>query len=56
MLQTRRALEKNEHIAQNEAVVAGYYNSLADKGLFVPIYGAGDLPWALPLHSAAIPD
>ena len=48
--QTRRALEKNEAVAKNEAVIAGYYQSLADKGLFVPIYGAGDLPWALPLH------
>ena len=48
--QTRRALEKNERVAKNEAVVAGYYQSLADKGLFVPIYGAGDFPWALPLH------
>ena len=48
--QTRRALEKNESITQNEEVVKGYYKSLTDKGLFVPIYGAGDLPWALPLH------
>ncbi|MBW2450241.1 MAG: hypothetical protein JRE92_07450, partial [Deltaproteobacteria bacterium] len=46
--QTRRALEKNESITQNEEVVKGYYKSLTDKGLFVPIYGAGDLPWALP--------
>jgi len=50
IVQTRRALEKNERIAQNEEVVAGYYQHLIDKGLFVPIYGAGDLPWALPLH------
>ncbi len=48
--QTRRALEKNESITQNEEVVKSYYKSLTDKGLFVPIYGAGDLPWALPLH------
>ncbi len=48
--QTRQALEKNEHVAKSDAVVTGYYQSLADKGLFVPIYGAGDLPWALPLH------
>ena len=48
--QTRRALEKNEAVAKNEAVIEGYYQSLADKELFVPIYGAGDLPWALPLH------
>ena len=48
--QTRRALEKNESITQNEEVIKGYYKSLTDKGLFVPIYGAGDLPWALPLH------
>ena len=48
--QTRRALEKNERITQNKKVVEGYYQSLIDKGLFVPIYGAGDLPWALPLH------
>ena len=48
--QTRQALLKNEHVAKNAAVVEGYYQSLADKGLFVPIYGAGDLPWALPLH------
>ena len=48
--QTRRALEKNESITQNEAVIKGYYKSLTDRGLFVPIYGAGDLPWALPLH------
>ena len=37
--QTRRALEKNESITQNEEVIKGYYNSLTDKGLFVPIYG-----------------
>ena len=48
--QTRRALEKNERVANNEAVIAGYYQRLSDKGLFVPIYGAGDLPWSLPLH------
>ncbi len=48
--QTRQALEKNESVAKNAAVVEGYYQSLTDKGLFVPIYGAGDLPWALPLH------
>jgi hypothetical protein len=48
--QTRRALEKNERIAKDEAVVASYYQRLTDKGLFVPIYGAGDFPWALPLH------
>jgi len=48
--QTRRALEKNERVAKNEAVISSYYQSLADKGLFVPIYGAGDFPWALPLH------
>ena len=48
--QTQQALIKNEHVARSDAVVAGYYQSLANKGLFVPIYGAGDLPWALPLH------
>ena len=48
--QTRRALEKNERVAKNKEAVAGYYQSLTDKGLFVPIYGAGDLPWAPPLH------
>ncbi|MGD8297040.1 MAG: hypothetical protein PVG67_11655 [Desulfobacterales bacterium] len=50
IVQTQQALLKNEHVAKNAAVVSGYYRSLADKGLFVPIYGAGDLPWALPLH------
>jgi hypothetical protein len=48
--QTRRALEKNERISQDKKVVKEYYNGLIDKGLFVPIYGAGDIPWALPLH------
>jgi hypothetical protein len=48
--QTRQALEKNQSIAQNKAVVKGYYKDLADKGMFVPIYGIGDYPWALPLH------
>ncbi len=48
--QTRRALEKNERIAKNQKVVANYYKGLIDKGLFVPIYGAGEFPWALPLH------
>jgi hypothetical protein len=43
-------LEKNESIAKNRDVVAGYYNGLTDKGMFVPIYGIGDYPWALPLH------
>ncbi len=48
--QTRQALEKNERVAQNKDVVKGYYKDLADKGMFVPIYGTGDYPWALPLH------
>ncbi len=48
--QTRRVLEKNEHIARNKKVVDDYYQSLIDKDMFVPIYGAGNYPWALPLH------
>ena len=40
--QTWQALEKNETIAQNKDVVKGYYKSLTHKGMFVPIYGAGD--------------
>ncbi len=48
--QTRRALEKNSSIAQNKDVVKGYYKGLTDKGMFVPTYGVGDYPWALPLH------
>ena len=50
IVQTRQALEKNESISQNKDVVKGYYKSLADKGMFVTIYGIGDYPWALPLH------
>lgn len=50
IVQTRQALEKNESIAKNNDVVKGYYKGLTDKGMFVPIYGAGDYPWALPLH------
>jgi len=48
--QTRQALDKNESIAKNRDVVASYYKSLTDKGMFVPIYGIGDYPWALPIH------
>ncbi len=48
--QTRRALEKNERIARDGKVIEGYYDHLERKGLFVPIYGLGDYPWALPLH------
>jgi hypothetical protein len=48
--QTQRALTKNERVAQDSQVVAEYYGSIIDSGLFVPIYGAGDIPWALPLH------
>ena len=40
--QTWQALEKNESIARNKDVVKGYYKGLTDKGMFVPIYGAGD--------------
>jgi hypothetical protein len=46
--QTRQALEKNERIAKHEAVVAGYYKDLADKGMFVPIYGAVIIPGRFP--------
>jgi len=48
--QTKRALIKNERVAQDNKVVEDYYRSIIESGLFVPIYGAGDIPWALPLH------
>ena len=48
--QTRRALNMNEMIAANKVATERYYKRLADKGLFVTIYGGGEFPWALPLH------
>ena len=48
--QTRRALEANEKIASDKAFIKRYYRELADRGLFVPIYGIGKFPWALPVH------
>ena len=48
--QTRRALEANERIAADKALIERYYRELADRGLFVTIYGVGKFPWALPVH------
>ena len=48
--QTRRALENNARIAADAGVIRRYYRELADRGLFVTIYGVGEFPWALPLH------
>jgi len=48
--QTRRALDKNARIAADAEVIRRYYRELADRGLFVSIYGVGEFPWALPLH------
>ena len=48
--QTRRALDINETIALNKAVIQAYYGELAEKKLYVIIYGTGEAPWALPLH------
>ena len=48
--QTRRALDINETIALNKEVIRTYYGELADKELFVTIYGTGEAPWALPVH------
>ena len=48
--QTRRALDINETIALNKEVIRTYYRELADKNLFVIIYGTGEAPWALPVH------
>lgn len=48
--QTRQALESNERIAADRNVIETYYRHIDRKGLFVPIYGLGDYPWALPLY------
>jgi hypothetical protein len=48
--QTRCALEANERTAADKALIECYYNELAERGLFVTIYGAGKFPWALPVH------
>ena len=48
--QTRRALDINETIALNKEVIRTYYGELANKNLFVIIYGTGEAPWALPVH------
>jgi hypothetical protein len=48
--QTRQALERNERIAADRKAIETYYRHIDRKGLFVPIYGLGDYPWALPLH------
>ena len=48
--QTRQALEKNERLARDKPAIDIYYQRLIEKGFFVPIYGAGDIPWSLPLH------
>jgi hypothetical protein len=48
--QTRCALENNARIAGDREVIRRYYRELADRGLFVTIYGVGEFPWALPLH------
>ncbi len=48
--QTRRALEANEKVASDKAFIERYYRQLAQRGLFVTIYGLGKFPWALPVH------
>ncbi len=48
--QTRRALKANQKTAADTALIERYYRELADRGLFVTIYGVGKMPWALPVH------
>jgi hypothetical protein len=48
--QTRRALEANQRTAADAALIESYYRQLAERGLFVTIYGVGKMPWALPVH------
>ena len=48
--QTRRALKCNAATVANRDAAGRYYRDLSEKGMFVPIYGTGEYPWALPVH------